>query len=471
VKRIHAIIPAATIALLLGGCITPPLPPHLPKVDHRVDTGPFWWGISSSSFQNEDRAEAPGSPNYFETDWDLFAKAKRVPPKHDEPYGWTEFDKDVAALKHIGVNHYRFGIEWARVEPKPGVYNEAAIRHYVEMARKLKAAGIEPVVTLWHFTFPDWLVTPGDPGKSRWLHPDMLEHWGPYVERMTKAMSPYVRVWAPQNEANGDLSLGYLSATWPPGLFLNFPAYSAAMRRSVTAFREAADIIHRSRKDALVMSIAALPYWIPTIFDPTGAYFNGMQQVNFRHLDQVADVCDLIGFNYYYTEYPDFTVLLALKLRQGRNFSLLGWIIQPRSLYKQIRAVCKRYRKPVVVTENGIATKRDLQRVRYLFNHMLEVKEALHDGLDVRGYFVWTLTDNYEWHHGYKAPFGLSSYDPQTGQLKLRPSALFYRGIIDASKDESLLMDDVPMPVGLHLPKVPKMPGTLHLHHPTEPGQ
>ena len=210
---------ASLCGVLLSACITPPPAPRIVRKDQSKppDTGPFWWGISSSAFQTEDRGERPGSPNDFKTDWDLFAEANRVPPKGDNAdFSWSNFDRDLEALKKIGVNHYRFSVEWARVEPEPGRYNEAAIRRYVEMARKLKAAGIEPVVTLWHFTFPSWMVTKGNAGKSRWLHPLYRERWPLYVGKITKAMAPHVRIYAPHNEANGDLALGYISATWPP---------------------------------------------------------------------------------------------------------------------------------------------------------------------------------------------------------------------------------------------------------------
>jgi beta-glucosidase len=406
----------------------------------KVSTGEFWWGVASSPFQNEDRGEKPGSPNYFLTDWDLFAEAGRVPPRgEDAVFSWSAFDRDLEALKRLGVSHYRFGIEWARVEPQPGRFNEAAIRRYADMARKLRAAGIEPVVTLWHFTMPSWLVTKGKAGKSRWLHPLFRERWTAYTERITRALAPHVRVFVPQNEPNGDLALGYLSSVWPPGLFLDFGKYNAAMEESVWAFRQAAAIIRQNRKDALVLSVHALPYWNRTFWDPTQAYYNYMQRVNFTHLDRVYDVCDLIGFNYYYTEYADFTALIALKLRRGHNYSLLGWIIQPRSLYKQIAAVSKRYQKPIVITENGIATIKDTKRVRYLFNHALEVKEAMNDGMDVRGYFVWTLVDNYEWHHGSVAPFGMSRMDPATKKRMFRPSALFYSGLLQSARESANL--------------------------------
>ena len=437
------IFPVLVAVLALGGCITPPPAPRIDrsKPVSKTETGPFWWGLASSSFQNEDRGEKPGSPNYFKTDWDLFAEAKRVPPKGDDGvFSWSNFDRDLEALKKIGVNHYRFGVEWARIEPQPGRYNEAALRRYVEMARKLKAAGIEPIVTLWHFTFPSWMVAKGR--NSRWLHPLYRERWPLYVEKVVKAMAPHVKIFAPQNEPNGDLALGYISATWPPGYLLSFGTHAAALEESVWGFRKAAEIVRSHRKDALILSNAAMPYWEHGIFDPTGAYYNLMQRINYAQLDKTFDVCDLIGFNYYYTEYPDFTALLAIKLRRGRNYSLLGWIIQPRSLYKQIKNVQKRYNKPVIVTENGIATSKDVKRVRYLFNHILEVKEAIQDGADVRGYFVWTLVDNYEWHQGYKAPFGMAKLDRTSKKRLLRPSALFYHGIIESSKASSI-MDDV----------------------------
>ncbi len=185
---------------------------------------------------------------------------------------------------------------------------------------------------------------------------------------------------APQNEANGDLALGYISATWPPGLLLDFGKFGAAMQQSVWGFRKAAEIVRENRKDALILSVTSQPYWYWGFWDPTRAYYNFMQRLNFTYLDRTYDVCDLIGFNYYYSEYADFTALVALKARRGRNYSLLGWVIQPRSLYKQIRNLSRRYGKPIVITENGIATSKDVKRVRYLFNHMLEVKEAMDDG-------------------------------------------------------------------------------------------
>ncbi|MEO8206139.1 MAG: family 1 glycosylhydrolase [Chthoniobacterales bacterium] len=177
------ILPVLACILLVSGCVNPIDP--LGKIGKGPQPRPvkpkpnlsekFAWGISTASYQYEDPAVKPGDKDYFQTDWDISIAQGKAPPKGNALYSWTHFDKDLEALKKIGVTHYRFSIEWARVEPQPGVYNEAAIRRYAEMARKLKAAGIEPVVCLWHFTFPSWLYDKKHPagptGFIRWLAP------------------------------------------------------------------------------------------------------------------------------------------------------------------------------------------------------------------------------------------------------------------------------------------------------------
>src|SRR5215207_9857398 len=129
---------AVVFAVGLSGCVLPPKNYKKPATTSPVKTGKFWWGTSTASFQNEDRGVAPDSPHYFKTDWDVYAEEGHIPPRGDDAtFSWTNFDRDLRTLRQLGVNHYRFGIEWARVEPKRGVYNEAAIQQYVRMARKL----------------------------------------------------------------------------------------------------------------------------------------------------------------------------------------------------------------------------------------------------------------------------------------------------------------------------------------------
>ncbi len=423
----------------LSGCVTAPAPYRKPPGPAPVvHTGPFWWGTSTASFQNEDRGVAKGQPGYFRTDWDVYADEGHIPPRGDDAtFSWTHFDQDIAALKKLGVNHYRFGIEWGRVEPQPGVFNEAAIQRYVSMARRLKAAGIEPVVTLWHFTFPDWLYDSKDKRHSNFLHPDVQTAWHAYVERMVQALAPVVRVYVPQNEPNGDLYIGYFGGHWPPGLLLTPGALKKATKTCVAMFRDAANIIHRARADALVIGIYSIPNWRRNFWqDPTGFVFNMMMRQNFDHLDQVADTTDLIGVNYYYTQDASVTRFIFRPFgEQGSNYTQNGWEINPEGFYTVLKTVQARYGKPILVTENGIGTQSEQKKIRYYREHVNQLRRALADGVDVRGYFAWTLIDNYEWAEGYAANFGLTHVDPRSKARIIEPSGEWFRNFIRANPE------------------------------------
>jgi len=421
----------------MAGCISPPPAPRIDRSavaekGASVKTGPFWWGVSTSGYQTEDRIYPPGHPFYFKTDWDLYIEQGHAPEQRNGTFSWTHFDKDLALLKAVGVNHYRFGIEWARVEPRPGVYNEDAIRHYVEMARRVRAAGIEPVATLWHFTFPDWLTDFEHPEKSHWLHPLTDAHWQVYVAKMVAALKPYVRVYAPQNEPNGMLPLAYLAEHWPPRALFRLWTYRKAVNASIAQFREAAAIIRAQRPDALIISVQALPWWKrDRVSDPTAAVYNAMRRVCYDHLDGIYDVCDLIGFNYYYSQnatIADF--LYAGRGEKSDSYTQMGWIIDPESFYRLIMDVSARYGKPMVITENGVGTLNEQKKIKYLRDHINQMRRAMSEGADIRGYFAWTLVDNYEWHEGYKANFGLSIMNSGTKDRILEPSGYFYRNLI-----------------------------------------
>lgn len=423
-------------AVLLAGCVTPPPPYHPPanpSVTKKLPPEKFWWGASTSSFQNEDRGVPPESPMYFQTDWDVYGKEGHAPVRGDDAvFSWTYFDRDLAALKKLGVNHFRFGVEWARIEPKPGVINEEALARYVRMARDLRAAGIEPIVTLWHFTFPDWLYDTKAKGRSNFLHADAPEAWRRHVARVVRAMKPYVRIYVPQNEPNGALQLGWIAGHWPPGLLLHPFGYKRAMRVAADMFRDSAEIVRRERPDAVIMGIYSLPDWRRNrIQDPTALVYNIVQRQNFDHLDMVADTMDIIGVNYYYAQ--DASILRFLSRGHGEmssNYTQLGWEIVPEGLYNVLTAVNKRYGKPIVISENGLGTQSEQKRIRYMREHIAQMRRAMEDGVDVRGYFPWTLVDNYEWKEGWHGQFGLFSYDPKTKERILEPTGRWLSAFI-----------------------------------------
>jgi len=428
------------LPLLITGCAIHPLGPldKAPRHQAKKLTGykGFAWGISTSSLQYENRAEKPGNPDYFLRDWDLLVQKKGAPVIGHALYSWSDFDKDLKALKKIGVTHYRFSIEWARVEPEPGHYNEAALAHYVSMCRKLKEAGIEPVVTLWHFSFPAWLTDPKDNNKVNWLHPLARERWNLYVSKVVRATSPYVTYYAPENEPNGQVLTAYIIGLWPPCHTLDFSGYKAAIIASADMFRDAAARIKEIKPSAKVVSVEALPWWKHGPLDPGGLIYNTVQHSNFDHLDRIYDVCDIIGFNYYYSQVAGPLSFLSESYRHGNHYTMMGWRIDPASLGKQIRYVGKRYDKPMMITENGIATLNDSERINYLHDHIAQIQKTMEEGYDVRGYFVWSLADNYEWHYGYVPKFGLTTMDPVTRDRLFKPSAYYYKKVIETSQKE-----------------------------------
>jgi beta-glucosidase len=423
----------------LAGCVTPPGEYEKPADSVVLKPLPkekFWWGTSTASFQNEDRDLPADDPMNFRTDWDVFAEEGKAPARGDKAvYSWSRFDLDLRALRQLGVSHFRFGVEWARVEPQPGLINEQALARYVSMARQLRAAGIEPVVNLWHFTFPDWLYDKKDKSRANFLHPGVREAWRAHVTRVVRAMKPHVRIYVPQNEPNGALNLGYLAGGhWPPGMLLNPLAYKRAVRAAAGMFRDAASIIRRERPGAVVMGIYSMPDWRRSPFgDPTAFMYNIVQRQNYDHLDMVADAMDVIGVNYYYAQ--EASLMRFLNRGHGEmssDYTQLGWEIVPEGLYNVLTAVHRRYGKPIVVTENGLGTQSEQKRIRYLREHIAQMRRAMTDGVDVRGYFPWTLVDNYEWKEGWHGQFGLFSFDRETKARNLEPTGKWFSAYIRA---------------------------------------
>lgn len=432
---------AAVLVVCLAGCVTPPGPYH-PPADAEVRKPPkrerFWWGTSTSSYQNEDRGVDKDSPMYFLTDWDIYGFEGNAPVRGDDVvFSWTHFEKDLAAVKKLGLTHFRFGVEWARVEPQPGVINQEALDRYVKMAKMVRAAGVEPVITLWHFTFPDWLYDSKKKGRSNFLHPDVQEAWRQHVTRVVGAMSPHVRIFVPQNEPNGALQLGWIAGHWPPGLLLRPFAYKRAMQVSAEMFRDAAGIIREKRPDAIVIGIYSIPEWRRKFSqDPTALVYNIVQRQNFDHLDMVADSMDMIGLNYYYSQDASLTRFLSRGHGEvNSNYTQMGWEIAPEGLYNVLMELQERYNKPVVITENGLGTQSEQKRIRYTREHIAQMRRAMNDGADVRGYFAWTLVDNYEWKEGWHGQFGMFAFDERTKERTLEPTGHWFSSFIKLHRE------------------------------------
>jgi beta-glucosidase len=242
-------------------------------------------------------------------------------------------------------------------------------------------------------------------------------------------LGPHVRDFIPQNEPNA-WALGVLVKYFPLSGRQSYRRYLRTLDVEAEAFCDAARIIREVRPDARIIAVEAIIHWEPDAFDWFNFWYNKALEYNYYHLDKIGDACDWIGINYYFREIATPRARRLQAKRTGENVSDMGWMIDAQGLEAEIAGLAARYRKPILVTENGIPDRTDIKRRRYLVDHVAAVRRAIKAGYDVRGYFHWTLVDNYEWADGYKQKFGLFSMDPQTRALIPKPSARVYRDLI-----------------------------------------
>lgn len=403
----------------------------------------FQWGVATSAFQLE------GSTNADWTTWDPLLSKNPMITGH-----YALFREDLKLLKDLGVNAYRFSLEWSRIQPRPDTWDEEAIAHYQEIIDILRSYAIEPMVTLHHFTHPRWFIE-----RYPWHRTKSIEKFLRYTEMMASTLKR-VRTWITFNEPYVILIGGYLDGCTPPG-FRDVPRSLVALKNIFTCHGKAYDIIHRYVPEAQVsvahnMSVFA-PWkkWNPLdrLLKKTANYFynhsiinafrTGIFIVKFPFSRQteievpIKDKLDFFGVNYYTRIHLRFNPFkkMGVELRyhdiDGHGLTNLGWEIHPCGLAKVLR-YASRLNLPLVITENGIATHDAEEKVKYMKRHVDVIERCLREELDVRGYYYWTLIDNYEWLQGLDARFGLYHVDFETLKRTPTSAASYYSYLIQS---------------------------------------
>jgi beta-glucosidase len=372
----------------------------------------FLWGAATAAHQIEG--------NNVRNDWWRAEEAGVLPHRSgDACDSWNRWADDVRLLQEMGLNAYRFSVEWARIEPEPGRFDQTALDTYGRMLTALRSAGIEPLVTLHHFTNPAWLAD-----QAGWTNPESVPRFARYADRVSRSLGDLVRWWVTVNEPSILGLKGYLEGAWPPFRPRDLRGYVRLMRHMSRGHVAARQALRANRADVLVgMAFAMWPmhplrWWSP--IDQAMARLGdwGWQG---RAVDRSLRALDWIGVNYYSRNLVGWPWPGSVKTSADRTD--FGWEIYPQGLHDVLRRVGG-YRKPVVITENGIADEDDDQRPAYLDAHLRQAHRAIVDGVDLRGYMHWSLLDNFEWAEGYSKCFGLASRD-----RVLRPSAGVYRTI------------------------------------------
>jgi len=351
---------------------------------------------------------------------------------------WNRVDEDVALLARLGIRHYRMGLEWARIEPQPGVFDRGAIAHYRDELRALKAAGIAPLVTLHHFNNPWWLED-----RGAWLSEEAVPAFLRYASRVVDELKDLVGEWITINEPNVYAAIGYAFGEWPPG-GRSIPQAMRVMSRMAQAHIQAYRTIHTAQPTARVGVAHHLRGFDPAhLVNPVelaavkaydylfqGALLDAMAFGRFRPpLRAPAGTgpgryYDFTGVNYYTRAWVSGVRQIT---RPGAPVNDLGWEIYPQGLFRALRHLAARYPGDIYVTENGTADAADAFRPRFLYDHLLAVVRS---GAPVRRYYHWCFTDNWEWAEGEVPRFGLVHLDYDTQRRTVRESGRFYADII-----------------------------------------
>lgn len=380
----------------------------------------FHFGTATSATQIE------GTP--AATDWAEFAATPGRIKHGDRPDiacdHWQRIAQDTALIARLGVTAHRLSIEWARVEPEPGRFDDAALEHYCAELDALLAVGVEPVLTLHHFSFPSWLARRG--GATAAELPSRFET---YARRVARIVGKRVTRFLTINEPNVLIAQGYILGVWPPGVSApaRVPGAVRNLRRAhVAAYRALHEVLPHAQVGLAHHVRVATPA-SPRLLDRAAA---GLLDLTFNRL--FLDLPqDFLGLNYYSRDIVRFDarkpaeLFAARGVSPGAALSDLNWEIYPQGLGTVLRSLARRG-KPIWITENGVADADDRLRARFIVEHLQEVSAAIASGVRVEGYLHWSLLDNFEWAEGYEPRFGLYAVDYATQARTLRASGELY---------------------------------------------
>ena len=367
---------------------------------------------------------------------------------------WNRYKEDIGLMNELGVKYYRFSIEWSKIEPKNGIFNEKALEHYRELCTTLIDSGLTPVVTLHHFTHPIWFEDLGGFEKE-----ENIKHYLEFSEFVFNKLSDLVPFWCTINEPAVYVSQGYFNGVFPPGKkdpVLAGQVMKNLLNAHVAVFRHLKTLPNGMNVQiGLVKNITQfdplrrwhiLDWYFSGILNDiftnntidlltTGNfnfYLPGMANISYKNTDAIGAI-DFIGLNYYsrwhVKGHLNTATPFTFETRPEDIQTDMPYSIYPEGFYRAIQTISK-LNKPIIITENGIADNKDDRRELFIERYLYALYKAIMDGYDIRGYFYWTLMDNFEWAEGYAMKFGLYEVDFTTQKRELRKGSLAFSKIV-----------------------------------------
>jgi beta-glucosidase len=401
----------------------------------------FLWGASSSAHQVEG-----GNHNQW-TVWELenakvlaqtaryqakyLPKWEKIEAEATDPMNYVsgraadhynKYEEDFAIIKKMGLNSWRFSIEWSRIEPEEGGWNPEAIEHYRKYLQRLKELEIEPVVTLWHWTVPVWFEQ-----KGGFTNRKNIAYFVRFAEKIFEELGRDFRYVITLNEPEVYVAKGFIVAEWPPQQRSKWKAFVTLMNL-LSAHKKVYKLAKRAGRKYQVSVAKNTAYhyagddaWLSRT---TAGLMRYVQ--DYFILNRVKKQLDFIGLNYYFSNR-----YLGNRVHNPNDRqSDLGWDLQPQDIEHVLKDLYDRYELPILVTENGVADQADEHRKWWLSQTLMAMHRALQAGVKVEGYMHWSLTDNFEWSSGFWPRFGLVEINYATKKRTLRPSAVWFATLL-----------------------------------------
>ncbi|HEX2914561.1 MAG TPA: GH1 family beta-glucosidase [Chloroflexia bacterium] len=432
----------------------------------------FFWGAATASYQIEGAVNEDGRG---ESIWDVFT---HTPGKIFEGQNgdvacdhYHRYREDIALMRDIGLNSYRFSISWPRIMPEGrGKINQKGLDFYDRLVDELLENGLEPFATLYHWDLPQTLQAEGG-----WKNRATVEAYADYAEIVAKRLGDRVKSWITLNEPWVSSVLGYITGEHAPGetdflagihaahhLLLAHGLAMPRLRQATTrrdaefgvtlnlTYIEPGDESEEAKQTAEALDAFVNRSFLDPLFKKTYpeillGMFELLLPLHPGDMDIIAQPLDFLGINYYFRMLPlaveDITAW-KLKTREpeGAKFTEMGWEVYPEGLYRLLTNLKKEYNpQKLYVTENGAAFKdmlvseagspavHDPDRLEYLRDHFSAALKAIQEGVPLSGYFIWSLLDNFEWAFGYSRRFGLVYTDYETQQRVLKDSGRWLR--------------------------------------------
>jgi beta-glucosidase len=382
----------------------------------------FIWGVAAAAHQIEG--------GNWNNDWWAFEHAPDTPciePSGDCTNSFHLYADDIALVRVHGFAAYRFSIEWSRIEPEDGEFSRAALDYYRRMIAECHEQGVQPVVTFHHFSNPRWVAALGG-----WESPEIVDRFTRYCERTTAHLGDLITIGCTINEPNIVSMMGYMWGVFPPGKARDLGAYSRASENLIAAHRSSYDAVKAGPGDfPLGLCVAMGDWWAPE-----GAEA-GLQRARHMHEGQFLEAArgdDFVGVQAYSRTRLDERGLPTGPEPGVEMVPSMEYEFWPQALEVAIRYAADTTGVPIYVTENGLGHDDDSRRIEYVREALEGVGRCLADGIDVRGYFYWSLLDNFEWARGYGPRFGLVSVTRDTFERTPKPSAAWLGDIARANR-------------------------------------